>query len=160
MADRVVILDDGKVAQIGTPRDIYRAPKTKFVAEFVGRNNILTGTAETIMERSAWVNTPSGVFKVALTEASLVKGAATSFVISADLVYLSKNKPDVENALQCKLISEEFVGSMVTLFMESDDNHEFKVQMQERELSKFDLKSGSQIWLSWSPQSAHILKQE
>ena len=160
MADRVVILEDGKVAQVGTPRDIYRAPKTKFVAEFVGRNNILTGTAETIMERSAWVNTPSGVFKVALTEASLVKGAATSFVISADLVYLSKDKPDVENAVQCKLISEEFVGSMVTLFMESDDNHEFKVQMQERELSKFDLKSGSQIWLSWSPQSAHILKQE
>ena len=43
MADRVVIMNQGGVAQIGGPRDIYRAPGNRFVAEFVGRNNILTG---------------------------------------------------------------------------------------------------------------------
>ena len=160
MADRVVILDTGKIAQIGTPRDIYRAPKTKFVAEFVGRNNILTGSTEDITAQSALINTPSGQFQVALGKAALTKGAIVSFIISADLVHLSHEKPDTKNAVRCRLISEEFVGSMVTLFMESDDGHDFKVQMQERELSMFDLKSSAQVWLSWSQQSTHLLTEE
>ena len=41
MADRVVIMGQGEIAQIGAPQEIFRAPKTRFVAEFVGRNNIL-----------------------------------------------------------------------------------------------------------------------
>lgn len=40
MADRVVIMGEGEIAQIGTPHEVYRAPATRFVAEFVGRNNI------------------------------------------------------------------------------------------------------------------------
>jgi len=42
MADRVVIMGEGEIAQIGTPHEVYRAPATRFVAEFVGRNNIFT----------------------------------------------------------------------------------------------------------------------
>lgn len=41
MADRVVIMAQGEIAQIGTPQEIFRAPRNRFVAEFVGRNNIL-----------------------------------------------------------------------------------------------------------------------
>jgi spermidine/putrescine transport system ATP-binding protein len=97
---------------------------------------------------------------VEINNEPLKKGQEASFVISADLVHLTDAKPKTENAVQCQLISEEFVGSMVTLFMESADGHEFKVQMQERELSKFGLQSGMQIWLSWSKQSAHVLSKE
>jgi spermidine/putrescine transport system ATP-binding protein len=49
---------------------------------------------------------------------------------------------------------------MVTLFLEDTKGHEFKVQMQERELSTFDLKSGDDVWLSWDTQSAHVLSEE
>ena len=80
-------------------------------------------------------------------------------MISADLVHIATDKPGSENSVHCKLISEEFVGSMVTLFLEDDQGHEFKVQMQERELSNFDLKGGDKIWLSWDTQSAHVLNQ-
>ncbi|MDG2406676.1 MAG: ABC transporter ATP-binding protein [Paracoccaceae bacterium] len=160
MADRVVIMGAGKIAQIGTPKDIYRAPANKFVAEFVGRNNILTGVAKEVTDNAAWIATSSGQFRVALSEVALTTGSAASFVISADLVHLAQAEPDTENKVHCELISEEFVGSMVTLFLESSNGHEFKVQMQERELSKFDLKSGAQVWLSWSMQSAHVLNPE
>ncbi len=80
-------------------------------------------------------------------------------MISADLVHISIDKPVGDNAAKCKLISEEFVGSMVTLFLEDAQGHEFKVQMQERELSKFDLNSGDKIWLSWDTSSAHVLNE-
>ena len=46
MADRVVIMSKGEIAQIGSARDIYRTPANRFVAEFVGRNNIFSGTGQ------------------------------------------------------------------------------------------------------------------
>lgn len=154
MADRVVIMSNGEIAQIGTPKEIYRAPATRFVAEFVGRNNILSGTVARSTKGKSDITTPSGTFCV---EATLDIGQEAAFVISADLVHLSPDKPTAENTVQCQLLSEEFVGSMVTMFLESSDGHEFKVQMQERELSKFDLKGGDQVWLDWSAAHAHIL---
>jgi len=157
MADRVVIMGNGEISQVGTPKDIYRSPQNKFVAEFVGRNNILSGTVFSLTNLGADIETASGTFSVNLKTNKLVKGQKASFVISADLVHLSRSNPEARNSVHCKLISEEFVGSMVTLFLEDNSNQEFKVQMQERELSKFDLKPDSDIWLSWSAQSAHLL---
>jgi len=96
---------------------------------------------------------------VPMNDVTLTNGQSARFVISADLVHIARDKPKGGNMAQCKLISEEFVGSMVTLFLEDAQGHEFKVQMQERELSKFDLKGGDQIWLSWDTQSAHVLNE-
>lgn len=159
MADRVVIMSEGEIAQIGAPKDIYRAPANQFVAEFVGRNNILSGKVAAVTEDTAQITTPSGEFSVPMNDVVLASGQKASFVISADLVHLALEKPTGENTAQCKLISEEFVGSMVTLFLEDAKGHEFKVQMQERELSSFDLKSGDTVWLSWDTQSAHVLNE-
>lgn len=43
MSDRVVVMDKGKIQQIGTPQDIYNEPKNAFVADFIGESNILDG---------------------------------------------------------------------------------------------------------------------
>jgi iron(III) transport system ATP-binding protein len=43
MSDRVVVMDHGRVQQIGTPEDVYRRPANRFVAEFVGRVNLIRG---------------------------------------------------------------------------------------------------------------------
>ncbi|MGB1235796.1 MAG: ABC transporter ATP-binding protein, partial [Planktomarina sp.] len=159
MADRVVIMGNGEIAQVGTPKDIYRAPQNKFVAEFVGRNNILTGAVSNVTDTTAQIETNSGAFTVELDGQGLAVNRDATFVISADLVHLSPTSVDAENIVQCKLISEEFVGSMVTLFLEDASGQEFKVQMQERELSKFELQPNQDIWLSWDAKSAHLLAQ-
>ena len=159
MADRVIIMGKGEIAQIGTPKDIYREPANQFVAEFVGRNNILSGTVASVEGDTARINTASGAFTVPTNEVQLTAGHTASFVISADLVHIAMDEPAEGNRAYCKLISEEFVGSMVTLFLEDAQGQEFKVQMQERELSRFELHSGNQIWLSWDTQSAHVLNE-
>jgi putative spermidine/putrescine transport system ATP-binding protein len=41
MADRVAIFNEGKLVQVGTPRDVYETPATRFVADFVGSSNVL-----------------------------------------------------------------------------------------------------------------------
>ena len=44
MADRIVVMNHGVIEQIGTPEEIYRSPRTPFVADFIGRINLLPGT--------------------------------------------------------------------------------------------------------------------
>ncbi len=159
MADRVVIMGDGVIAQTGAAREIYRAPANRFVAEFVGRNNILAGKVTSQVKTAATIETPAGKFKVNIPKArSFSRGDRLSFAISADLVHLSDKNPRGDNVVPCTLISEEFVGSVITLFLESADGTEFKAQIQERELADIDLKSGSTLYLSWPAASAHVLE--
>ncbi len=158
MADRVVIMGDGEIAQVGKPRDIYREPVNRFVAEFVGRNNIVTGKIESVDQNTAAISTSIGKFTVAVTGGQKIQiGFDATFVIAADLVRLTDTKPEAENVIACSLISEEFVGSVVTLFLESADGQEFKVQVQERHLTEIDLKTDGPLFLSWPSESAHLL---
>ncbi len=160
MADRVVIMDRGRIAQIGAPRDIYRAPANRFVAEFVGRNNILSGTVDAIDAGTITINTPSGLFSAIAQDASLRQGDPATLVVSADLVTLSKQEPATDNKISCALISEEFVGSFVTLFLEAADGTELKAEIQQRELEQLDLSSRSDaLWLGWSSDRAHVLPE-
>jgi spermidine/putrescine transport system ATP-binding protein len=158
MADRVVIMSQGEVAQIGRSRDIYREPANRFVAEFVGRNNILSGKVSKIAHGLADVVTASGTFTV--EAGNLSKEDEATFVISADLVQITRKPVKAENSVRCSLISEEFIGSVVTLFLESADGTEFKVQLQERELSTLDHGEGDEFYLNWPAKSTHLLLGE
>ena len=158
MADRVVIMSRGHIAQIGMPKDIYRAPKNRFVAEFVGRNNIISGTVTSTSSKVVTIDGNLGQFAVALAgDHQPIVGDVASFVIAADLVHLSTTKPKATNNIECSLISEEFIGSVVTLFLETPDGSEFKVQIQERELSDMDLKHMGRVFVSWESDRAHFL---
>lgn len=155
MADRVVIMSQGRVDQIGTPKDIYRAPYNRFVAEFVGRNNILDGVVGRVDADAAKVQTAAGMFHVPNT--SLTVGADIEFVVSADMLSLSLQEPNARNRVHCTLLSEEFIGSVVTLFCESEDGHVFKLQLQERELNQYELQRDARLWLSWRTEDVHVL---
>ncbi len=152
MADRVVIMSRGEIAQVGAPRAIYRAPANRFVAEFVGRNTILTGTVE-----GAALRTPIGTFAL---PAPATDGATAHLVLAADILHIARAAdPAARNAVEARLISEEFVGSIVTLFLEAADGTEFKVQMQERALTGLDLHAGGRFHLTWATDDAHLLPE-
>ncbi|MCA3554150.1 ABC transporter ATP-binding protein [Aestuariivirga sp.] len=151
MADRVVIMSRGEIAQIGPARDIYRTPASRFVAEFVGRNNIFAGT----VNGAGDVETAAGAFTL---DGKARPGDKVSFVVAADVVSLSAIRPAARNVFTAQLISEEFVGSMVTLFFEAPGGAEIKVQVQERLLEGIPREPGQLLFLSFDPSHAHILK--
>ncbi|MEO0751246.1 MAG: ABC transporter ATP-binding protein [Pseudomonadota bacterium] len=153
MADRVVIMSKGDIAQVGTPREVYRAPKTRFVAEFVGRNNILPGTVTASAKGMVTVDTALGAFTV---EGHAAKGAKASIVVAGDMMQVGAG----ENSLEATVISEEFVGSMVTAFLEAADGTELKVQVQERALSELNLETGKTVTLGWAARDGHLLEEE
>jgi ABC-type Fe3+/spermidine/putrescine transport system ATPase subunit len=64
MSDRIVVMNKGRIEQIGAPGDIYRRPKTAFVADFLGLANIVQGR----MEGAGRVATPFGILRIADAE--------------------------------------------------------------------------------------------
>ena len=178
MADRVVIMGNGDIAQIGTSRQIYRAPANKFVAQFVGRNNILGGKVTSITADLAKFNTTCGQFYLRIPDDKPVKvGQQIQVAIAADrLQVLSTSEtadaaraPDlsdteslqprtVTNEIECSLISEEFVGAVVTLFFETADGTELMVQVQERELDRIDISQETPLRLCWTADAGHLLR--
>jgi putative spermidine/putrescine transport system ATP-binding protein len=69
LGDRIVVMDHGKVAQIGTPRQIYHAPASRFVADFIGTMNRLDGTVQngrfvTAAGAIPWSAAPAGATRV------------------------------------------------------------------------------------------------
>jgi spermidine/putrescine transport system ATP-binding protein len=151
MADRVVIMSKGEISQIGSARDIYRTPANRFVAEFVGRNNIFSGRALGMNK----IATEWGTFQLG---EDVSKDAEATFVVAADLMTPQIARPKTGNVVEAQFLSEEFVGSMVTLFLECESGKELKVQVQERALADFKREPGQTVYLSFDPAHAHVLK--
>ena len=127
MADRVVIMGHGEIAQIGKPQEIFRAPKTRFVAEFVGRNNILPGDAP-----------------------------GQEIVVAADRMQVSATPPDGPS-IQAEFLSEEFAGTGIICYFEGPQGEELKAQVTEAQLEALSLTPGAKVWLSWAAEAVHLL---
>ena len=156
MADRVVIMGHGEIAQIGPAREVYRSPASRFVAEFVGRNNIFSGNITGHAEGFAILDGPTGKLAV---PASAQAGPA-SIAVAADRIRVTQEQPQAINRIACQLISEEFVGAAVILYLEASDGSEIKAQLGEAELETLDLAPGASLWASWEPDAAHLLPGE
>ena len=76
MADRIAVMDEGRVVQIGRPEDVYDRPQTRFVADFLGEANFVTGTAAADGPLLR-VETPVGVLFAPATDAALAGGDVT-----------------------------------------------------------------------------------
>lgn len=157
MADRVVIMSDGVIEQTGAPKQVYRNPATRFVAEFVGNNNILEGRVAAAGRELA-IDTEMGRMRLKCPRGRrFAKGDEVTLVVAADVMKVTPRPLRDANNIACALISEEFVGSVVTLFLETGDGRELRAQVQQSELDRLDLTSGMTLYAAWHPNQAHIL---
>ena len=162
MADRVVIMSRGRIEQIGNPQEIYRAPRTKFVAEFLGSSNIFAGNVSYANGGSVKIATPAGEFIVLPNAAKpLAKGDRATFVVSDDRVHLSNMPPaDGCNGIEACVVGEEFVGATAVVHLEGAAQIQMKAQRSHDELEQLNLSPGARVWASWRPDATHILPGE
>ncbi len=158
MAKRIVIMDAGKIHQIGSPREVYRAPANRFVAEFVGTNNIFTGQVAGVENGRARIATKLGEFEAPVANLDgLGAGDEITFVISADRIITSAEGEPKENRVQGRITGEEFFGSTVTLYLELEDGAELRVQKQQHQIEQLQVQLGDRLWISWATEHAYIL---
>ncbi len=147
MADRVVIMGHGEIEQIGKPQEVYRAPATRFVAEFVGRNNIFTGPVSKGEMEVDGVAMPL----------PLGTGDASAIVVAADRMTVEAADPGGA-AIRAEFLSEEFAGTGIICYFERADGTEVKAQVSEADLTMLAPAPGKPFWLSWAPDAAHIVE--
>ena len=105
MADRIVVMDNGIIEQVGTPEEIYSSPKTKFVADFVGTMNFLPATV--LSKNTAQVGK---VVFTCNTEDFAIGSSVTIAIRPEDIDARNVNNTE-SNIIQIEVYHLEFLGS-------------------------------------------------
>ena len=161
MADRVVVMNDGRIDQIGAPQEIFTAPRTRFVAQFVGMNNLVDGRVRAV-EPGAIVLECGDVPIVAARRSSdppLAVGDTATLVVQAGKIRRHTLGAPRENRVSAVLNEREFVGSQVVYTLSAFNGAEIRVIVQEP-FGALEAPLGSTLDLFWLPEDAFVLPEK
>jgi iron(III) transport system ATP-binding protein len=90
LSDRIVVMNQGRIEQIGAPQDIYRRPQTSFVADFIGRTNFAGGVVRDINADTVAVELMGQTLNVLKPHAPLSEGQAVKAVIRPEAIQIAE----------------------------------------------------------------------
>ena len=143
MSDTVVVMDEGKIQQIGTPEDIYNEPKNAFVADFIGESNIIDG----IMRADGMVEIFNRRFQC--LDKGFAKDEPVDVVIRPEDVDIV---PEGQGQLKGTVTSVTFKGMQYDIIV---DFRGFKWLIQTTDHSPV----GARIGIKIDPDGIHIMKK-
>ena len=161
MADRIVVMNQGMIQQTGSPREIYREPQNRFVAEFVGANSILSGEVVAVNGEEVTIATPLSAFTVRATDRPVPRIAErAAFLLYADRIATEFDDVSYANRAVGILRGRDYVGATLTYVLELKDGSELKVQRTELESARIQTGLGEPMAVSWDPGAAYLLGKE
>ncbi len=152
LADRVYVMNDGRIEQQGSPTQVYRYPATRFVADFVGRNNLIEGTIEGERFRSRMGEFPAG------TSARQVARGNVTAVIRADAIHIGPPPPGAAS-LSTRLEALEYAGSIVTWFLRGPAGP-LTADVTADDSGQLDPQIGETYEAWWKPDDVHYLQAD
>ncbi len=156
LADRIVVLRDGHVEQIGTPHDIYNAPQSRFVAEFIGspKINILPAVIKVGADGSTKVTLSTGrIFGAELAEQAGVDGSAVHVGIRPEATQLGEGKTQLNGTVS----HGEYLGATQYLYVDVPDaqgtqSHRFITIASPACIAQ----AGEPVTVSFDPEFCHF----
>ena len=163
MSDRIAVMRDGRIDQLGAPEELYERPRTTFVAGFLGVSNLLDGEA---------VGHSGDLLDVRLADGTVVQAPASDVTGTAVRVGVRPEKLRVlpldegesapepaTNRLDGVVIDASYVGVSTQYLVETADNHRLTVYAQNLETSGAGeiLADGAQVRLTWKPQHSFVI---
>jgi iron(III) transport system ATP-binding protein len=110
MADRMAILDAGRIRQIGTPEDIYRQPATTFVANFIGETNLVRGEVLAMDGRGVRVRTAMGEVLAAAGPGPAEQGRRVTLSIRPEAVRIASPSGSGPNLFEGRMHHSVYLG--------------------------------------------------
>ncbi|KQZ15690.1 ABC transporter ATP-binding protein [Mesorhizobium sp. Root554] len=159
MADRIAIMDKGQVMQVATPAEVYEAPASRFVANFVGNVNMFEGTVADRTQDTARITGASGAQILVENAADTVAGADVAFAIRPEKIRVSSKKPaDAVNALEGEVYDIAYLGDMTVYHVRLDDGQMVRASMLNatREIDD-PLTWDDRAWISFRPNAGIVL---
>jgi len=151
MADRIGVMCDGRLAQVGTPAEVYERPNTRFVAEFLGAANVLPAVAHA-----------SGT-RLELTGLGTVVHTATMAMAGPVLLAIRPERvrmgamPEA-NALQGVVADRAYAGEALTHTVRLADGNLIRATQSLRDgLGAEQIAIGSDVTVSWRPDACIVL---
>jgi len=152
LADRVAIMRDGEIRQIGSPWEIYKKPKTSFIAEFVGTSNFITG--EKINGKVRF-----GRLELAVSDLDDSEKGRVYLAIRPENIELVDEAAPPEKYLPSNVVEVEaevinFLGAVVRVTFTLEDE-EMLVDISEKEFERLGLKRKDKFKLYFPPDEFH-----
>jgi spermidine/putrescine transport system ATP-binding protein len=146
LSDTIVVMNEGKIQQIGSPTDIYNEPCNAFVADFIGESNILNA----VMVRDRVVKFMGKEFEC--IDEGFGENVEVDVVIRPEDIYIIRN---AEAAMFTgKVKSCTFKGVHYEMFVETTDGYEVMIQ----DYNAFDV--GSEVGMMVKPADIHVMRKE
>ena len=153
MADRVAVMNNGRVEQLATPHTLYEKPENSFVAGFIGAMNFLPGRVV-----AQGIETAGNQFLKAHTdEASL--GDEVLLTVRPERIVLTIEKPtEAQAALQAEVVEVAYLGQDLKVHLKScTGNIDIEVRVTSSEAERDQFKPGQILWCSWPIHLATVL---
>jgi putative spermidine/putrescine transport system ATP-binding protein len=165
MSDRVVVMNHGHVEQIGSPADIYRAPRTQFVAQFIGEANIIAGRLEPLDARNARLVTHTGVAFSITTNGGVSAGVTAAATLRPEsLRVFGQHDPRSQpyaNRFQGVIETVAYLGSRTMLSVRVDAAISLRVMRQEGEAGQDhgadQLRQGETVIIACSAEACRVI---
>lgn len=149
ISDQIIIMNKGKIAQMGTPREIYYQPKNEFVADFIGEVNFLTGSVTSIDSKAIHVDV-GGVDITAESFEKVSKGDSCKIVLRPESITLAD-----KGVLPCTVTLSTFMGSYQ--YYQVDING-MMIKITEYNPKNHKLyEAGDKAYLNFESHNLHIL---
>src|SRR5499427_4923331 len=157
MSDRIAVMNDGAVEQLGSPREIYEHPKTRFVAGFIGTSNLLTGTVTRMDGDRAIIEiSPDERIIVPVRDRTVGQGSKLELTVRPEKIDLTTERPSGEGCALRGTVTEVVYLGTSTNFSVTTSAGADVVVFQQNSASAGDVAArGDSVWLSWNPQHSY-----
>ena len=161
VASRVAVMDEGRVMQVATPEQIYEAPNSTYVADFIGDVNLIEGRAKPNGGGAYHINWAEGQAPFeAKSDLDLSAGQRCHLALRPEKVGIQPNKPEEVNAVQGKVLDIAYLGNLSTYHVELSTGQVIKAQTANtNRLSRRDFMWDDPVWVSWSASAGVLLSQ-
>jgi putative spermidine/putrescine transport system ATP-binding protein len=157
MSDRVAVFEDGIIQQLSTPEELYERPENSFVAQFIGENNKLRGTVESIgRDKLATVKLDSGDVVKALAVNAGGKGERTLLSVRPERVAIQPKKTKNTVALKGRIEELIYLGDHIRTRMSVAGHSDFIVKVPNN-ADHHVLKEGHTTTVGWQAQDCRAL---
>ena len=157
MSDRIAVMNDGSIEHLGTPREIYEHPRTRFVAGFIGTSNLLTGTVTRLDGDHAIIQiSQDEQIIVPVQDRAVSEGSRLELTVRPEKIDLMTARPSGEGCALRGTVTEVVYLGTSTNFSVTTSAGADVVVFQQNSASAGDVAArGDSVWLSWNPQHSY-----
>jgi spermidine/putrescine transport system ATP-binding protein len=157
MSDRIAVMNQGRVEQLGTPRQVYEQPRSRFVAGFIGTSNLFSGQCTRVVDGDAVIEV-SGEERIVVP---LRGTTARDLVVTVrpEKIGLSTAPPDSDCRVRGTVTDVVYQGTFSSYTVATTTGDDVLVHHQNVADSDDAAVPGDRVWLSWAKQYSYLIEE-